>query len=82
MNVPTVDIKGKPFTGKDMKLLELLLQPNGASLDRINRVVATGVPARSYINDTARLARRCGGIPWNMGTGGDRRFGIRRLATT
>ena len=60
-----------------MKLLGLLLRPEGASLEAINRAVAKRVAAQSYIRDTARLAARCGGEPWSQGQGGTRRFGIR-----
>jgi hypothetical protein len=77
MTIPTVDIHGKAFTQRDMKLLELLLRPDGASLEAINRSVATRVPARSYINDTTRLAERLGGRVWTLGHGGTRRFAIR-----
>ena len=76
MAVPKVDIHGKAFTERDMKLLDLLLRPDGASLEAINRPVATRVAARSYIRDSTRLAERLAGRVWTKGHGGTRRFGI------
>ncbi len=47
----------------------------GATLDEINQAV--GDKAWSYINDTRRLAKRCGGTPhWTDSAGGQRRFWI------
>jgi hypothetical protein len=46
----------------------------GATLDEINRAVAHD--AWSYISDTKRLAKRCGGTPHWDGNGGRRRFWI------
>jgi hypothetical protein len=68
-----------PATGtKDRIKFDLLTRtrPKGATLDEINRAV--GHNAWSYINDTKRLAKRCGGTPhWDPpGTGGRRRFWI------
>ena len=77
MIIPSVDIHGKAFTQRDIKLLELLLRSSGASLEAINRAVATRVAARSYIRDSTRLAERLGGKVWTIGHGGTRRFGIR-----
>ena len=67
--------RGKPRTcTKDRIKFDLLTRPEGATLDEINRAV--GHDAWSYINDTKRLAKRCGGTPhWNVG-GGSRRFWI------
>jgi hypothetical protein len=76
-NVPKADIHGKPFTVRQLKLLELLLRPEGASLEGINRAVATRVPARSYIRDATGLATRLGKAVWTQGHGGTRRFGIK-----
>jgi hypothetical protein len=48
---------------------------HGATLDEINQ--AAGDKAWSYINDTRRLARRCGGTPhWTDGGSGQRRFWV------
>src|ERR1700722_678800 len=59
---------------KDRIKFDLLTRPQGATLDELNR--ATGHQAFSYVNDTRRLAARCGGQPrWN-GSGGTRRFWI------
>jgi hypothetical protein len=77
MTIPKTDIHGKPFTARDLKLLEFLLRAEGGSLEAMNRAVATRVPARSYIRDTTRLAERLGGKVWTLGHGGTRRFGIR-----
>ena len=74
--IPKADTHGKPFTARDLKLLEFLLRAEGGSLEAINRAVATRVPARSYIRDTTRLAERLGGKVWTQGHGGTRQFGI------
>jgi DGQHR domain-containing protein len=59
---------------KDRLKFDLLTRPGGATLDELNQ--ATGHRAFSYVNDTKRLAARCGGQPgWN-GSGGRRRFWI------
>ena len=73
--VPEKDVNGKPFSERDRKLLELLLRPDGASLEAINRaVVPPGKKAAySYINDSKRLAERLGGTVWTQGEGGARR---------
>jgi hypothetical protein len=52
-------------------------RPQGATLEEINRAV--GHHAWSYINDTKRLAQRCGGIPHWDGDGARRRFWISLL---
>jgi hypothetical protein len=77
MTVPSADLSGKPFTERDLKLLDMLLRPDGASLEQINRAVAKKVAAYSYSGDSARLANRLGGVPWAKGEGGTKRFGIR-----
>jgi hypothetical protein len=77
VKIPNMDINGKAFSERDQKLLGILLRPDGGSLEGINRAVATGVAARSYINDTTRLAKRLGGEVWTNGHGGTRRFGIK-----
>jgi hypothetical protein len=77
MATPEMDIHGRAFTARDKKLLDLLLRPNGASLERINRAVAKKAPFYSYSLDGARLAERLGGTSWSQGEGGIRRFGIR-----
>jgi AIPR protein len=59
---------------KDRLKFDLLRRPNGATLDEINSAV--GHNAWSYINDTKRLAKRCGGIPHWSGDGNQRRFWI------
>jgi hypothetical protein len=59
---------------KDRIKFDLLTQPRGATLDEINRAV--GHHAWSYINDTKRLAKCCGGSPHSDGDGGQRRFWI------
>jgi hypothetical protein len=74
MAVPDVDIRGRAFNGRERKLLGLLLRPEGASLERINRAKAS---AHSYDRDTARLAERLGGTSWSKGEGSTRRLGIR-----
>jgi hypothetical protein len=76
-HVPKVDIIGRTFTDRDLQLPEMLLRPDGARLEAINRAIAKRVAAQSYIRDTTRLAARCGGEPWARGHGGTRRFGIR-----
>jgi hypothetical protein len=75
--MPETDIHGRAFTERDKKLLDLLLRPDGASLERINRVIAKKAAAHSYSWDSARLAERLGGTSWSQGEGGTRRFGIR-----
>ena len=45
MNAPTHDIHGKPFTERDMKLLRLLLRPNGAQRYELNEATMKRVPA-------------------------------------
>jgi hypothetical protein len=75
MATPETDIHGRAFNERDKKLLGLLLRPSGASLERINRGMAKD--ARSYSDDSARLAERLGGTSWSSGEGGIRRFGIR-----
>ena len=72
MTIPEIDLNGKPFTDRDRKLL----RSEGSCLEAINRAVATRVPARSYIRDSTRLAKRLGGEVWTKGHGGTRRFGI------
>jgi hypothetical protein len=72
-----MDIHGRAFTERDKKLLDLLLRPDGASLERINRAIAKKAFAHSYSWDSARLAERLGGTSWSSGEGGTRRFGIR-----
>src|SRR5205085_839312 len=67
MNIP------RPGT-KDRILFDLLTRPEGATLHELNR--ATGWSAYSYINDTKRLAERCGLTPHWTGGGGSRRFWI------
>jgi hypothetical protein len=74
MAMPDLDIRGRAFTERDRKLLGLLLRPEGASLERINRAKATD---HSYSSDSARLAERLGGTSWSKGEGSTRRFGIR-----
>jgi hypothetical protein len=59
---------------KDRIKYDLLTRPKGATLEEINRAV--GHKAWSYINDTKRLAKRCGGSPHWFGEGGSRRFWI------
>ena len=76
MNVPTADISGKRFTERDQKLFAMLVRPEGASLEEINRVIAKKAAAYSYSGDGARLAKRLGGTSWSKGEGGTRRFGI------
>jgi hypothetical protein len=49
---------GKPFTERDRKLLQLLLRPDGASLDQINRAVAKKAAAYSYSGDTQETGSR------------------------
>jgi hypothetical protein len=64
---------------KDRIKFDLLSRtsPKGATLDEINRAV--GHDAWSYVNDTKRLAKRCGGTPhWDHAGGGWRRFWITR----
>jgi hypothetical protein len=62
---------------KDRIKFDLLTRPKGATVNEINRAV--GHEAWSYINDTKRFAKRCGGTPhWTDGGGGDRRFWITR----
>jgi hypothetical protein len=73
--VPEVHIHGRAFTERDKKLLDLLLRPDGASLERINRGMAKA--AYSYSKDCRRLAERLGGTSWWSGEGNIRRFGIR-----
>jgi hypothetical protein len=61
---------------KDRIKYDLLTRkkPRGATLDEINRAV--GHDAWSYINDTKRLAKRCGRTAHSDGDGGSRRFWI------
>jgi hypothetical protein len=73
--VPEVDIHGRAFTERDKKLLDLLLRPGGASLERINRSMPKA--AYSYSKDSERLAERLGATSWTSGDAGTRRFGIR-----
>jgi hypothetical protein len=75
MDVPDVDIRGRAFSKREKKLLDLLLRPGGASIERINHSMAKA--AYSYSKDTARLAERLGGTFWSQGKGNTRRFGIR-----
>jgi hypothetical protein len=77
MTVPSADLNGKAFTERDRKLLDMLLRPDGASLDQINRAVAKKAAAYSYSGDSERLAKRLGGDSWAKGEGGTKRFGIR-----
>jgi len=77
MNMPKTDVTGKAFTERDQKLLEMLLRPDGASLDQINRAIAKKAAAYGYNRDSARLAGRLGGTSWSKGEGGTKRFGIR-----
>jgi hypothetical protein len=77
MAVPDMDIRGRAFTERDKKLLGLLLRPEGASLQRINRAIPKKAAAHSYGSDSARLAERLGGTSWSKGEGDTRRFGIR-----
>ena len=66
---------GIPAVGtKDRIKFDLLVRPKGATLAEINRAV--GHDAWSYINDTKRLAKRCGGVPHWDGDGDQRRFWI------
>jgi hypothetical protein len=76
MDIPGADINGKPFSERDKKLLRYLLPLNGSSLFAINSGVMKKVPARSYTNDSKRLAARVGGRAWSEGSGDTRRFGI------
>jgi hypothetical protein len=59
---------------KDRIKFDLLRRPSGATLDEINLAVGHG--AWSYVNDTKRLAKRCGGFPHWEGDGDRRRFWI------
>ena len=69
----------KPREGtKDRIKFDLLTRPYGATRDELNR--ATGHTAWSYINDTKRLAKRCGGTPHSSGSGGRRRFWVKGCA--
>jgi hypothetical protein len=62
---------------KDRIKFDMFTRPNGATRAEINRAV--GDEAWSYINDTRRLASRCGGTAhWNDVSGGERRFWITR----
>jgi hypothetical protein len=70
---PEVDIHGRAFTERDKKLLDLLLRPGGASLERINRSMPK--TAYSYSKDSERLAERLGAISWSNGEGSTRRSG-------
>jgi hypothetical protein len=72
---PAMKDDDKPREGrKDRIKFDLLTRPQDATLDEINRAV--GHEAWSYINDTKRLAKRCGGAPHWTGGGGSRRFWI------
>lgn len=61
---------------KDRIKLEMLLRPDGATKDELNRATANRVPAFSFINDTRRLAKAVGGTPHWTGSGSSRRFWI------
>jgi hypothetical protein len=78
MTVPIVDLKGKPFTERDKKLLALLLRPKGAQKYELNAATMRRVPAHSFVADSARLASRLNGKAWadSPGLGDTRRFGI------
>lgn len=73
-----VDVHGKPFTERDMKLIELLVRPDGASRHELNNATMKRAPARSFKTDSERLAKRVGGTAWRdpPGKGDTRRFGI------
>jgi hypothetical protein len=58
MTIPQVDIRGKPFTERDRKLLELLLRPNGATKYELNVAAMKRVAAHSFKTDSERLATR------------------------
>jgi hypothetical protein len=75
---PEADIHSRAFTERDKKLLDLLLGPGGASLERINRGMAK--TAFSCGKDCRRLAERLGGTSWSSVEGGIQRFGIRLLS--
>lgn len=78
MTVPTEDLKGKPFTERDLKLLTLLLRPKGAQKYELNQATMRRVPAHSFVADSKRLAARLNGTAWAdfPGLGDTRRFGI------
>jgi hypothetical protein len=73
---PRANINGKLFTERDIKLLDLLLRLEGASLEQINRAVAKKAAAWGYKGDCARLAERLGMKSWTKGHGGTRRYAI------
>lgn len=78
MTIPTVDLKGRPFTERDMRLLTLLLRPEGAQKYELNQATMRRVPAHSFVADSTRLAARLDGKAWadSPGLGDTRRFGI------
>jgi hypothetical protein len=51
MTIPKGDIRGKPFTERDGKLLELFLRPNGATKCELNRATIKRVAAHSFKTD-------------------------------
>ena len=71
MTKPEVDIHGRALTERDKTLLDLLLRPGGASLERINRAM---MAKAAYGNDSERLAERLGGPSWSSGERGARKI--------
>jgi hypothetical protein len=78
MNLPETDVADRPFTLRDTKLLALLLRPKGAQQHELCALTTKHVPARSFVVDSARLAKRLGGKAWAdpAELGDNRRFGI------